>query len=147
MAQLTDLDKDIISALKQGDKERAQVLRSLKAALKNEMIAVRTSELTEEIGLAVLKREIKKRKEALDIYQKEGREDLASQEQFELEVLQEYMPSLLSQEEIEQIIEKVYSDLPEENRNFGQVMKGVMAEVKGRADGKVVAELVKKKFP
>ncbi len=147
MAQLTDLDKDIISALKQGDKERAQVLRSLKAALKNEMIAARVSELTEEIGLAVLKREIKKRKEALDIYQKEGREDLASQERFELEVLQEYMPSLLSQEEIEQIIEKVYSDLPEENRNFGQVMKGVMAEVKGRADGKVVAELVKKKLP
>ncbi len=146
MAQLTDLDKDIISALKQGDKDRAQVLRSLKAALKNEMIAAKTTDLTEEIGLAVLKREIKKRKEALDIYQKEGREDLASQERFELDILQEYMPTLLSAEEIEAVIEKVFNTLADSERNFGQVMKGVMAEVKGRADGKVVAELVKKKF-
>ncbi len=146
MSIVLELERDIISALKQGEKKRAEVLRSLKAAIKNELIAKKLTTADDQLVLTVLKREIKRRKEAIEMYKQGGRDDLVEQEQAELAILEKYLPPMLSTEELEVIVEKIFNSLPEEEKDFGRVMKMVMAEVSGRADGKVIAELVKSKF-
>ncbi len=146
MSIALELEKDIVNALKQGEKKRAEVLRSLKAAIKNELIAKKLTTADDQLVLTVLKREIKRRKEAIEMYKQGGRDDLVGQEQAELAILEEYLPPMLSTEELKVIIEKVFDSLPAAEKDFGKVMKMVMAEVNGRADGKVVAELVKSKF-
>ncbi len=146
MSIALDLEKDIVNALKQGEKKRAEVLRSLKAAIKNELIAKKLTTADDQLVLTVLKREIKRRKEAIEMYQRGERGDLVEKERVELAILEEYLPPMLSTEELEAMIEKIFNSLPEEERDFGKVMKMVMAEAGGRADGKLVAELVKNKF-
>ena len=146
MSIALELEKDIVNALKQGGKQRAEVLRSLKAAIKNELIAKKLSTADDQLVLTVLKREIKRRKEAIEMYKQGERDDLVKKEQVELVILEEYLPPMLSTEELKEMVEKIFNSLSEEEKDFGRVMKMVMAEVAGRADGKVVAELVKSKF-
>jgi len=91
----------------------------------------------------IILKEIKKRQESIEAYRTAGREDLAKAEEEELKILEEYAPKMLSKEEIEQIVSAVISELNATPKDFGKVMKEVMARVKGSADGKLVNEVVK----
>ncbi|HXG75785.1 MAG TPA: GatB/YqeY domain-containing protein [Gaiellaceae bacterium] len=103
--------------------------------------------LTEEEGLQVLQRERKRRLEAAEAFRAGGREEQAEDEEYELEVLEEFMPEPLSEEELEEIIDDVISEVGATSiRDLGRVMAGVMHQVSGRADGSTVSQLVREKL-
>jgi uncharacterized protein len=118
------------------------VLSSLKAAEKELQ-----RPLSEEEELQVLQRERKRRVEAAEAFRAAGREEQAEDEEYELEILEDFMPEQLSEEEIEEIIDDVISEVGATSiRDLGRVMAGVMHQVSGRADGSTVNQLVKEKL-
>jgi len=146
MSLLDRLTEDMKVAMKSGDKERLSTIRLLRGQLKDAAIAKR-AELTEEEELAVLVSAAKKRRESIKAYSDAGRKDLADKEQRELDVIQSYLPEALSSEELEKIVEEVIDEVGAQTmKDMGKVMPVVMAKVKGRADGKQVNELVRKKL-
>ncbi|MFO7152222.1 MAG: GatB/YqeY domain-containing protein [Bacillota bacterium] len=138
------LNEDLKRALKEGKKERLSVIRMAKAAIINEEKA-RIHELSDDEVVEVLSREVKKRKDAKEEYERLGRGDKAEELQREIEVLQEYLPQQLSEEELEKIIKETIEEIGAKDlKDLGMVMKAVLPKVKGRADGKAVNALVKK---
>jgi len=135
---------DLKTALKSSNSFRVGILRLLSAALQNEIISKRTNGtdnlLTETDVIGVLKREAKKRKESIDIFKKAGRFDLSKNEEKELLIIQEYLPPEISHEEIEVMVKKIIASGV---TDFPALMKSVIVEFKGAADGKQVAEIVK----
>jgi uncharacterized protein YqeY len=103
--------------------------------------------LSEEEELQVFQRERKRRLEAAEAFRNGGREEQAEGEEYELDVLEEFMPEPLSEEELEEIIDDVISEVGATSiRDLGRVMAGVMHQVSGRADGSTVSQLVKEKL-
>jgi uncharacterized protein YqeY len=103
--------------------------------------------LTDDEGLQVLQRERKKRLEAVEAYRRAGREEQAEAEELELDVLEEFMPDPLSEEELEEIVDDVIAEVGATSiRDLGRVMADVMPQVSGRADGSSVSQLVREKL-
>ena len=103
--------------------------------------------LSDEEELQVLRRERKRRLEAAEAFRAGGREEQAEDEEYELEVLEEFMPEPLSEDELEEIIDDVISEVGATSiRDLGRVMAGVMHQVSGRADGSTVSQLVREKL-
>ncbi|CAK1223370.1 GatB/YqeY domain-containing protein [Fructobacillus fructosus] len=144
MSLLAQVQDDMKTAMKAKDKKTLAVVRQIKSAVMNEQINL-GHDLTEEEELSVLSREVKQRKESIAEFKEGGREDLAKDTQAELDVLAKYLPAQLSEDEIKQVvaaaIEKTGATSP---KDMGKVMGIVSAQTKGRADGKVVADTVKK---
>lgn len=145
-----DLQKKLIEdmkvAMKSGDKLRLETIRSIRAQLKNAQIE-KGRELTEEEELEVLQRVAKKRKESIEQFKAVGREDRAEIEAKELEIIQSYMPAQLSEEELEKLVDAVIAEVGASNiKDLGKVMKTIMPQVKGRADGKIVQQMVRNKL-
>lgn len=135
------IDKDVIKALKAGEKEKLTVLRGLKSDLKYRQISI-GKELTEEQVLEVLGSAAKKRRESAEQFAAGGRQELADKENSELTIIQSYLPEQLDETRLREIIkaaiEETGADSPQK---MGLVMKAVMPQVKGRADGKLVQKL------
>ena len=142
MAKYSDLFEDKYKeALKSKDPQTVSVLRLLKAAFVNERIA-KGHELSDEEEAAVIRREIKKRDEASEIFRQGGSEEKAGAEKFEADYLKSFLPAELSDAEIRQIVEKVSAG----QDNFGKIMGEAMKEVAGRASGDRVGKIVKEKL-
>jgi uncharacterized protein len=138
--------QDLTQAMKSGDKVALGVLRMLKSELKYKQIEL-GQDLTDDDCMNVFLLAGKKRQEAIESYTKCGRTDLVASEQAELEVLKRYLPQQLADSELEQIIDSVIAESGlTKIADFGQVMKALMPKVKGKADGRKVNELVKKKL-
>lgn len=138
--------EDLKEALKGGDIVRVSTLRLLSNALHNEEIA-KQKELTEEEELAVVRRELKRREEAVEAYEKGGRPESAEKEKKEAEILKEFLPAQMSSEELAKIVEQVISEVGASGQqDFGKVMGAVMEKAKGQVDGKVVAQVVRQKL-
>jgi uncharacterized protein YqeY len=135
------ISDDLRAALKQGEAEKVSVLRLLQAALKNAEIekGKRESGLSDEEVLEIVQKETKKRHDAIDLYRKGGRPELAEKEESEAALLKAYLPAELSSEELNAIVADV---LKSGETNAGKVMGAVMAKVKGRADGTMVRKMV-----
>ena len=140
---LQELQKDMIAAMKAKDKVRKDVISSLIAAVKKYGIdnGVR-NDITEEMTDSVLLKELKTAKEQLDTCPAE-RTDLLESYKTNYEIIQEYVPAQLSEEEIITLLTEKYSELIA-TKNKGMIMKTVMAELKGKADGKIISEAVAK---
>lgn len=140
------INKKITDALKAKDEIRLSTLRLLSSALHNAEIEKR-GDLTKEEELEVVRREAKRRKDAIEAYKKAGAKGRAEKEKKELKILQEFLPKELSDEKLAKIVEEVISKTgAQEIKDMGNVMATVMVEVKGRAEGKRVSELVKRKL-
>ena len=140
------IQDDMKSAMKDGDKRRLGAVRLVLAAIKQREVDERI-ELNDEQVLAVLDKMVKQRRDSLDQYQQAGREDLAEQEQFEIEVLQGYLPEALSAEEIDTLIaEAIAATGAESMRDMGKVMGQLKPQLQGRADIGAVSALVKQKL-
>ncbi|SHM05741.1 hypothetical protein SAMN05660826_00095 [Caldanaerovirga acetigignens] len=138
------LNEDLKKALKEGKKERLSVIRMAKAAIINEEKAV-MHELNDDEVIEVISREVKKRKDAKEEYERLGRGDKAVELQREIEILQEYLPLQLTEGELEEIIKKTISEIGAKDlKDLGMVMRAVLPQVKGRADGKTVNAIAKK---
>lgn len=137
------LNEDMKVALKSGDKLKLSVVRMLLSELKNERIA-QGKELDEPAERKVLASYAKKRKEAMDAARAGGREEIAGREQQELDITMSYLPKQLSDEELRAIVKKHIEGAGTAGAQaFGVVMKSVMADVGGQADGKLVSALVR----
>jgi uncharacterized protein YqeY len=136
------LREDMKTAMKEGAKERLGTIRMLINELKNARINS-GEDLTEADEQKVLASYAKKRREMIDTYRENGREDLEQKETAELEITMSYLPEQMSEDELKAIIEKHIAESGGGKQAFGAVMKAVMAEVGSKADGKTVSALVK----
>jgi uncharacterized protein YqeY len=137
---------DSTAALKAGDKRLREALSSFVAALKKERIDSR-KDPTEADELTVLKRERKRRAEAIELYEEAGRQDLADQERFEEELLATYMPEELGDAELEELVDEAIAATDAVTpRDMGKVMGWLKPKVAGRADGKKLSGLVREKL-
>lgn len=144
MSLSDDITRDMKEAMKAGDKERLATVRLLLSAVKNKAIDLRTDELADEEVHSVVATLIRQRQDSIEQYTKAGRTDLADKEAREIEVLKAYMPPQLSEDEIREIVKSVAAETGATSmKEMGAVMNGVMARVKGRADGRTVNAIVK----
>ena len=146
MSLQEQISTDLKNAMKSGDKLRLETLRTLRAALLEKQIERRGGGATmspdDETG--VLLTAAKRRKESIEQFARGGRQDLVDQESSELAIIQEYLPKQLGREEIQQIIQRIIVETGAQSAaDFGKVMPAVMKQLKGKADGKIVQELVK----
>lgn len=140
------IDNDLKAALKNKESVKVSTLRLLKAALLNEKIA-KKEELEDEDIIAIIKKQVKQRKDSIEGFKKGDRQDLADKEAEELKILQGYLPEELDPQELLGIVtEAVVETKAASLKDMGRVIKEVMARVKGRADGKTVSDLVKKEL-
>ena len=138
--------QDIVAAMKAKDKDKLSVLRMLKGSLQLENIN-KGKELTDDVVIDVISREIKQRKESIAEFTKGGREDLANETTKEIDILKAYLPEQLSEEEIEKIIDQVFASVaPTSAKDMGKVMKEVTPLVKGKADMSHVSALIKERL-
>jgi uncharacterized protein YqeY len=139
------IDQEIKKAMLAKDQAKLRGLRAIKAAL----LLARTEkgsaeEINEEAELKILQRLVKQRKESADIYKQQGREDLSVIEEEEIEVISQFMPQQLSREEVEGLIAGLIRDSGASSvKDMGKVMGLANKELAGKADGKLIAEIVK----
>ncbi|MCI5082949.1 MAG: GatB/YqeY domain-containing protein [Saprospiraceae bacterium] len=136
---------DMKEAMKAKDKVGLRGIRAIKAALLLAKTDGSGDEMTEEKEIKLLQKLVKQRKDSLDIYQKQGRDDLAQTEKEEIEVIERYLPKQLSQEELEAEVKKVIEKTGASSmKDMGKVMGMASKELAGRADGKAISGVVKK---
>jgi hypothetical protein len=143
---IEELEDDVKDAMRAGDTARRDALRLMLASLKSaEKDLLRP--LSEEEELQVLQRERKKRIEAAEAFRGGGREEQAAKEEAELAVLEEFMPEPLDEEELERILDDAIAENGATSmRDMGRVMKDVMPQIAGRADGAAVSQMLREKL-
>jgi uncharacterized protein len=146
MTLVERVEEELRAARLARDEERRDALSLILHALRDAQKELQRP-LSDEEELQVFQRERKRRLEAAEAFRTGGREEQAEGEEYELEVLEEFMPEPLSEEELEEIIDDVISEVGATSiRDLGRVMAGVMHQVSGRADGSAVSQLVKEKL-
>ncbi len=136
-------EADMKSAMKAKEKERLSVLRMILSDIKNQEIKEQKS-LEEKTVLSLLSKAAKMRRESIAQFREGGREDLVEKETRELEFILEYLPAQLSAEELRGIIQKAITETGAASvKEMGAIMKKVMPEVAGRADGKEIQQMVR----
>jgi uncharacterized protein len=146
MSLKTTIDNDIKQAMLAREKEKLEALRAIKSMiLLAETDKTNLNGVTSDVENKLLMKAAKQRKESAEIFQKEGREDLATRELFQLDVISNYLPKQLSEEEVKaqlvKIIEQVGAKGPQD---MGKVMGTATKALAGKADGKLISEIVKK---
>ena len=149
MGLMEKIITDMKHAMKAGEKLRLETLRTLRAALMEREIEKRGAgqAMTPDDETGVLMTAVKKRWESIEQFHKGGRADLVDQEQQELAIIQEYLPKQLTEEEVRAVIEEIVAQTGGTGpSDFGKVMPLVMKQLKGRAEGRLVQELVRKRL-
>jgi hypothetical protein len=142
MTLLEELRKDMLTALKSGDKDKSQTLKMVVATIKNAQIESE-KELSDQDVEKILRREAKKIEDSIDQYQKMGRDDLVKKEKQDLEIIESYLSELMSDEDIIKVVEKKIEEIgAQDMRDMGKVMGAVMKELEGKADGNTVKDIV-----
>lgn len=146
MSLYQNIKLQMIEAMKARDIMRLNVLRGLVSAFTNEAIMKQKrpdEELADEEVLAIISRAVKQRKDSIEQFEKGGRKDLAESERAELVVLEAYLPQQMSRDEVEAYIKRKISEIGDINKSKkGQFMGIIMKELKGRADGALVKEVI-----
>jgi uncharacterized protein YqeY len=146
MSLIKEIEDEIKDAMKARDSERRDALRLILDALKKSEKELQRP-LSEEEELQVMQRERKRRIEAADAFRAGGREEQAESEERELEILEEFMPEPLSEDEIEEIVDDVIAEVGATSMaDLGRVMADVMPQIAGRADGSQVSQIVREKL-
>jgi uncharacterized protein YqeY len=150
MALKEQIMTDLKGAMKQQQKDRLRVLRSLKAKLLEKEISVRQGgegQLTDEQATEVLMKAAKQRKESIEQFEEGEREDLAQKERKELEVIESYLPKMLTEDEIRDVTRNKIDELGADSmEDMGRVMGVMMQELKGKAEGSKVSKVVKEEL-
>jgi uncharacterized protein YqeY len=143
---IEEIEDELKDAVRARDAERRDALRLILNSLKNSEKELQRP-LSEEEELQVLQRERKRRLEAAEAFRSGGREEQARAEERELEILEEFMPEPLSEDEIEEIVDDVIAEVGATSMaDLGRVMADVMPQVAGRADGSRVSQIVREKL-
>jgi uncharacterized protein YqeY len=150
MALKDQIMADLKQAMKDKEQDKLRVLRSLKAKLLEKEISERKdgeASLSDEQTIDVLMKAAKQRKESIDQFKSGGREDLVENEEMELEIIDSYLPKMLSEEEVRDVARQKIDALGAETMaDMGKVMGVMMQELKGKAEGSVVSKVVKEEL-
>jgi uncharacterized protein len=139
--------EDLKNSMKAQDAFRTETLRSIRAEILKMDKSGLNREMTEEEEIQLLSRQVKMRKESIEMFESGGRTDLVEKEKKQLEIIMEYMPQPMSKDDAEKIVDKVILEMgASSQKDFGKVMSGSMKELKGKIDGKIIQEIVKSKL-
>jgi len=142
------LSQELKTAMLAKDAERVSTLRLLKSAVSYTQIERQTEDLSEADFVAVVQKEVKKRRDSIEQFEKGGRRELAEKEKKEILVLEKFLPQPLRAEELEQLVKVTIAELgASSKKEMGPVIKAVQAKAAGRADGKSISALVSKLLP
>jgi uncharacterized protein YqeY len=137
------IQEDLKDALRQRDSDRLKVLRMVKASIRNAEID-KHEDLDDQEVLGVLVKAAKQRRESIEAYREGGRDDLVSVEQGELDIIESYLPQQMTEEELREYVAKAIEEMGAQGpKDMGRVMKHLMAELKGQADGRMVNSIVR----
>jgi len=139
------IKSEIIDAMRAKDAMTLETLRGLTSLFSYELIAKKSSAqfIDDESALALIKRSVKQRKDSIEQFEKGGRKDLVKKEKLELAILEKYLPETMSKEDIEKVVKaKIKKDGVPDKSKLGQFIGGLMKELKGKADGTDVKEVV-----
>jgi len=146
MTLIERLEDELTTAMKERDAARRDALRLILSSLRSAEKELQRP-LHEDEELQVLQRERKRRIESIEAFQSAGRDEQAAKELAELDVLEEFMPEPLSEDELEQIVDDAIAEVGATSmRDLGRVMADVMPQIAGRADGSAVSQLVREKL-
>jgi len=149
MALKDQILEDLKQAMKARESDKVIVFRTLNSAIKNKEIELNKREngLNDDEIISVIKKEVKKRKDAIFEYQKGNRKELSQKEEQELKILRKYLPEEMSKKQIENEVNKTIKELnPKGTEDFGRVMKAIMNKLKNRVDGALVNKIIKEKL-
>ena len=140
---LQNITDEMYLSMKSGDKEKANTLRTLISKLRDQQIKLR-KDISDEEALKIIKTLVKQRKESAEIYSKAGREELAEKENFEISILDNYLPKLISEEDVLSLIKKIVDETNAKDlSDIGKVMPLVMQRGKGKVDGKIANRILR----
>ena len=143
MSLFDTIQSDMYAAMKSGDKHKTGTLRVALSALKDKKIEKR-EDLTDVEAIKIIQNLVKQRKEAADIYKENGRNDLMENENAELEILNAYLPQMMSEDDLRILVKKVVEDTEASSlSDIGKVMPEVMKQSAGKADGKMAQSIVR----
>ena len=143
---LKKLQNEMKEALKNKNKEKLSTIRMLISEIKKVQIDTK-KELNDDEVLSIIQRYAKQRREAIEQYNKAGRDDLVEKEKKELNIVLEFLPKQLTEKEIEEIVDSTIKELNATSmKDMGKVMKTVMEKVKGRAEGSIISRIVKSRL-
>jgi len=141
---------DIKEAMKAKEQDKLRVLRSLKAKLMEKEISERKggeAKLSDDQAVEVLMKAAKQRKESIEQFEDGGRDDLAENEKKELKIIEAYLPEMMSEEEVREVVKEKIEQLGASGmQDMGKVMGPLMGQLKGKADGSVVSKVVKEEL-
>ena len=139
------ITNDYIQAMKERNTAKSSVLSFLRAQIKNMRIDSKAEQLSDADVIAVIKKQVKQRQESIAQFEQGGRADLVAKEKAEMEILQGYLPQQASAQEIEAAVRQVIAETKASSmKDMGQVMKMVVSRFEGRADNKMISDLVRK---
>ncbi len=144
------ITQDLVAAMKAKEQVRLDTLRGVKAAFTNELVAKGmkpTEQLPEEAAIAVIRRELKKRKEAAEAFRGANRPELAEKEEAEADILSAYLPAQMSEDEIRKVVEAKKAEMGiTDKKDMGKFMGAVMKDLQGKADGGIVKSVIDSLF-
>lgn len=145
MGTYDKIEHDMRSALKESDSLKLSVLRMVVAAAKTQAIDKKVATLAESDVIQILKRQIKQRRESIEQFRNGNRDDLADKESKELAILEKYVPEQMDEAAIDNLVREAVKETGASTRaDMGRLMKAVMEKAGGRADGKVISQVVTK---
>ncbi|MBI2607426.1 MAG: GatB/YqeY domain-containing protein [Candidatus Doudnabacteria bacterium] len=139
------IEADLKKAMKEKNALVLSALRNLKAEMKNVAIA-KGQKLADEEVIQVVNKKVRQHKDSIESFKAGGRADLEKLEQEQMTVLQQYLPKPLSEDEVQDLVKKVISELVAQPQDFGKVMKEVLSRAGGRTDGSIVSKIVKEEL-
>jgi uncharacterized protein YqeY len=146
MALTETVVKDMTAAMKNQEKFELSVLRMLKSALQMEKISLK-HDLSDDEATAVIKRQVKQRKDSMTEYEKYGKTEEVDNLKKEIEVLSKYLPEEVSEEQINKVLDEIFNELkPETMKDMGRVMKEATTRLGAGADGSLISKLVKERL-
>ena len=141
------INDDMKEAMKSHDKETLSTIRLLKSAIDLQKINNKLSEITDDLVIEVASRQVKQHKESIIEFRNAGRNDLADNLEREIKLISKYLPEQLTKEEIEKELDKIFEEVkPESKKDMGKIMKEANIRLKGKADFKLVSEIVNSKL-
>lgn len=141
------INSDMKEAMKNQDKDTLSTIRLLKSAIDLSRINNKLTEVTDELVIEVAARQVKQHKESIEEFRKASRDDLADNLVREINIISNYLPEQLSKEEIESEINKIFEEVnPQGKQDMGKIMKEANSRLKGKADFKLVSEIVNSKL-
>lgn len=147
MALYDKINNDMKEAMKSHDKDSLSTIRLLKSAIDLQKINNKLEEITDDLVIEVASRQVKQHKESITEFRNAARNDLADNLEREIKLISKYLPEQLSKEEIEKELDKIFEEVkPESKKDMGKIMKEANIRLKGKADFKLVSEIVNSKL-